>query len=258
MTIVPLKQPDKPQGEPEPQGEPGFCRTPAADEILGVLEQVLTYGNIGTVVGAAGVGKSTALKFFAEENPGTVYCAMNPAEASMRHALVRIAKAIDPATSHNMSVARAYGKICDLIEWGKEWGKAEMLLIDEAQLLNDKTLDTLRCIHDQTEVPIVFAGNRNLRERISADSDAAFAQFASRVADRVDIAATTENDVEALAAHYGIADAKALEWLRERCARTYGLRTMAQLLPVARDFAGNGRIAISHIKKAALARGGGA
>lgn len=176
---------------------------------------------------------------------------MNPALASMTRMLQRVSDALGEPTDAT-GPAHLHGRICTIIRAREP----SVLLIDEAQHLSDASLDALRCIHDETGLPMVFAGNESLRERVTVSSASAFAQFASRIASRVFLNAARAEDVSALASHHGIRDRKAVAWLAKRCAGVAGLRDVSRLMTMARQFVGDGAIQISHLKQADALTGG--
>ena len=131
-----------------------------------------------------------------------------------------------------------------------------VLLIDEAQHLNDRCLDELRCIHDQTRVSLILAGNESLRSRFNTTRTASFAQLTSRIGPRLELKATAAADIDALASHYGITDQDARLWLKQRCTGHGGLRTMARLVKIAKDAGDKGELRLAHLKEAAGILGG--
>lgn len=228
------------------EGEaPAFCRTPAADAMLGVIELAREMRFIGAIVGAPGVGKTTTLLHFAESTPGAHYCVMNPTRNSMTAMLATVCESLHcrPTKSN----ADTHDIICSAVEWGS----VEVLLVDEAQHLPDPCLDQLRCIYDQAGLPVVFAGNATLRDRFDGGKRAAFAQLTSRIGPRVELDTPTAADVAALARNAGAHHPKAIAYLERYIAGTAGLRQVAALLKVARKLAGDGDIALSHLKMAA-------
>lgn len=235
---------------PAPAAE--FCRTPAAEGMLSVVGFARELSTIGAIVGAPGVGKTTALRWYADTNRDARYCVMSPAESSMSRMLIRVCEALGhpPAAQ---GAAQLHRWICDAIEFGS----ARVLLIDEAQHLDDRSLDELRCIHDETGLPLVFAGNESLRSRIGVGTEASFAQFTSRIGARVHIKGSTAADVGALLGRHGITDEVTASWLAKRCAGTAGLRTVAHLMAAAKLSAGPGDIRLSHLKEAGKALGVG-
>lgn len=229
---------------PDPE-LPAFCRTPAAADILRVIEFAIELECLGTVVGAPGVGKTTTLRAYADGNPGAVYCVMNPAKSSMAAMLSLVCEALRvPGAGRTDAL---HGLVCNTLRWGR----AEVLLIDEAQHVNDRNLDVLRCIHDETGVPMVFAGNQTLRSRFNNSREASFAQFTSRIGPRAELEMATPADVAALARHAGVHQPKALAWLEDRNTETAGLREVATLLRCGRRIAGKGDIGLDHLEQAA-------
>lgn len=227
------------------EAAPAYCRTPAATDILRVIEYAIELGCIGTVVGAPGVGKTTALRAYAETRKGAVYCVMNPANSSMPSMLKLVCEALGaPTPGHTNGLHRV---VCSALGWNG----VEVLLIDEAQHLDDRNLDELRCIHDESGVAMVFAGNESLRSRFNKSQAASFAQFTSRVGPRVDLEMSTAADVAALARYAGAHDPKAIAYLERWNGGTAGLRHVATLLRLGRGIAGDGDIRLAHLKQAA-------
>ena len=228
------------------EGEvPAFCRTPAADAMLGVITLAEEMQLMGAIVGAPGVGKTTTLRWYAESERGVAYCVMNPAYSSMSAVLDLVGGAVCGVSA--CGSARRYEVACNAIEWNG----LDVLLVDEAQHLNDRCLDVLRCMHDETGVALVFAGNENLRSRFNNTTLAAFAQFTSRLGPRVELDTPTAADVAALARHGGAHHPKAIAYLERYIVGTAGLRKVAAILKAARKIAGDGDIAVSHLKMAA-------
>lgn len=229
-----------------------FCRTPAAAGIHRIIDLVRTMPGIGmgAIVGAPGVGKTTALLRYADEQRGVRYCAMNPAQSSMPRMLARVCEALDGPTGI-VGAAALHEHIRALIRDRVP----QALLIDEAQRLDDRSLDELRCIHDETALPMVFAGNDRLRDRVTGTRAAAFGQFASRIGPRMDIESASEGDVRAIAVHHGIVDEVAVSWLARQCVGVSGLRNVSRLMKLAERAAEGRAVQLSHLKKVAGALG---
>ena len=225
---------------------PAFCRTPAADAMLNVIALAQEMHLMGAIVGAPGVGKTTTLRWYAENERGVAYCVMNPAHASSMSAM--LALVCDALCSaFGSGSAKLYEIACTAIEWNR----VRVLLVDEAQHLNDRCLDVLRCLHDETGVALVFGGNESLRNRFNNTQLAAFAQFTSRLGPRVELDMPTTADVAALARHAGCHHPKAIAHLERYVAGTSGLRKVAALLKAARKIAGDRDIGQSHLRLAA-------
>ncbi len=222
-----------------------FCPTPTSEQVMKVVDIAMLTRSLGVVVGAPGVGKSTALREAARITPGAVYCAMSAAHSSLPAVLRLVCDALGVAPRAGTDAM--FDALCHRIEQGR----VPVLLIDEAQFLNDRNLDVLRCLYDATAMPIVFAGNYTLRDRFNKSKAASFGQFTSRVGARADLKAATTADVEALARHLGVREPDAFGWLESWEGEGGGLRRIKTLLGLARGAAGEGDIGLDHLKQAA-------
>ena len=237
-----------PEGPKEPAD---FCCTPAAEEMLQVIDLAIRYRRLGAIIAPPGAGKTTALQHYAKTRAGAHYCVMSPTTKSMSSMLELVSNSLHCwAFRGNLTMEKA---ICDEMKRSR----FQVLLVDEAQHLSEKCLDELRCIYDMTEkTPIVFAGNYSLRERVTAGRESAFSQLTSRIGARLHLKEISAADVDALATHHGITDVGAVAWLRKQCAGTTGgLRRLECLLEVAHDM-GDGKIGLTQLKEAAAALGG--
>ncbi len=228
-----------------PKGPSQFCRTPAAEDMLQVVEMTIEMRVIGIIIAPPGAGKTTTLLNYNKGNPGSRYCAMNAAQCSTMYGMLKVVcEALSLAPDRG--IHNHYRAICRALKY-----HVEVLLIDEAQHADDRCLDALRSIHDETKVALILAGNETLRSRFNSTQVASFAQLTSRIGPRLELKATAPADVEALAGHYGIADPDAVRWLKQRCSGHGGLRTMARLAKIAKDNAENGELRLDHLKDAA-------
>ncbi len=233
-----------------PEGRTEFCETPAATDMLRVIGLARKVKCIGAIIGAPGVGKTTTLQHYRAANADARYCVMGATHSSMSAVLAHACKALGVAPAR--SCAEMHEIICNALRWGH----VAVLLVDEAQHLTDRSLDALRCIHDESGVPIVFAGNHSLRSRFNDDAESAFAQLTSRIGARRDLKGTSAADVAALAGHAGVGETKAVTWLQKRCTGSAGLRMAARLLAAGREIAGDGDIRLAHLRDAAIVLGG--
>lgn len=237
-------------GKVEPKG--GFCETPTAADIFRLLEYCQAARELGLIAGAPGLGKTTALRHYAETRDQAYYVVLNPACSSMSSSLARIAEALGTFTVRR--IAETHEIICNRLD--RLGAGGALLLIDEAQHLNDQAVDQLRCIHDEMGVGMVFAGNHTLRSRFNNTRAAAFAQFTSRIGMRLMLDGPDAGDVLALCRQWDIGGAREVAFLERQATPDGGLRVVAKLAARARDLAPAGqRVQLNHLKAAAKIMG---
>ena len=237
------------RGAAREAADAAFCRTPTADAILSTIDRALEMRCIGTVVGAAGTGKTSTLRWYASTAEGARYCVMNQAKASLGAVLAQVCEALSGSVGNGRPYD-LYDIICNAIGLNR----IRVLMVDEAQNVNDRNLDVLRSIHDDTGVALIFAGNDTLRSRFGNTQAAGFAQVTSRIGARVELDMPTVADVAALARHAGVHHPHAIAFLEELVDNRSGLRAIARLLKVTREHeGGDGDLGLSHLKMAANA-----
>ena len=225
---------------------PPICETQAASDIWQLIELTKQLRCIGSVVGAPGVGKTTAALTYAEYAERVRYCAMDPVHDTMTAMLTLVCQTVVPSIPPSRSVA-LHEVICSAV-WD---GHLEVLLVDEAQHLNARNLDQLRCIHDETDLPLVLLGNESLGSRYNTARAAAFAQLTSRIGPTLHLKASKAADLRAFARHEGAHEPEAIAFLEKWAVGTSGLRQVSMLLRMGRDMAGDGDIKLAHLTKAA-------
>ena len=227
---------------------PGFCETPTVRNIWRVVDYCRNFRDIGVVVGEPGVGKTTALTKYDALNGGYI-CTPSPAmSASLSAALRMIGETLGVYLP--MRVSEVHRLICNRLSGYRE--SKDILIVDEAQNLNDQVIDELRCIHDETRLPMVFSGNASLRSRFNNTRVASFAQFTSRVGMRLDVERPARADVLALAKQANATDGKAVAYLERFALTAGGLRLVAKLLGIAGGLAGpDAPVTLDNLKAAA-------
>ncbi len=131
-----------------------------------------------------------------------------------------------------------------------------MIVIDEAQEA-EKSLATIRQLHDRTRVPVILSGNAHLTRLIKGrKTQAAFSQIESRLAQELHLPGSTVADVAALCRGLGLSDSGAIEALVE-AAQVGNLRRAAIVARKAAVLAGAfNTVRRHHIKIAIAARNG--
>jgi DNA transposition AAA+ family ATPase len=187
--------------------EPDFVETSIASEIFTVAEFCHNHNKIGLVYGDAGIGKTLALTQYAAAHPDVIF--------------IRARVELKSARAIINEIANKLGKR-DIIDTLRGTGK--LLIIDEAQRLTHSALETLRDIHDESGIGIVFSGNKDIYDRMRGKKGALFAQLFSRVGMRryLQCRDVMKKDVEVVFNQFYQIDKQCLEYLYEISTRING------------------------------------
>ena len=160
-------------------------------EIESVAARAKADADVGLVYGAAGSGKTWALRRYADEHAETWYLAMSPAVTTPAATLARIARALDVGGAETTG-ARLERAIVEHLR-----GRHALVIVDEAHQLTAALLDVIRCVHDQARCGLVLAGNEPLWARLASGERAA--QLVSRIGIRRRLTRPADTDILALA-----------------------------------------------------------
>lgn len=184
--------------------------------------------DIGLVYGAAGVGKTMGLREYKRQHQGEVIYLRCDPSCSAPQALVEriLMETSKDCNGFRLSplLQRVYRELA---------GSGRLLILDEAQYLSYRSLETVRGIHDMTEIGIVLCGNDEVYTRIRGEGRAVFAQLFSRVGIRRHVSlSATRDDVAAIA---GDLPTESLKFLSARARQNGGLRMAVKLLKMAME-----------------------
>ena len=205
-----------------------YIKTDLYREIEDTCQLALTYQKIAFIYGESQVGKTAALKQYAEDhNHGeTTYITM-PVGGMLSHFLAALAAKVRMTSS-------ARGDILQLNIF-KCFGPNNLLIVDESLRALQakayggsslKTMDFIRDLHDQTGCGVVLCGTNVFRERMD---DKALRQFLNQFKRRSIIRrqlpdVPSESDLNAFARHYKLQPATGDAFkLQKRVVNEHGL-----------------------------------
>lgn len=174
------------------------AQTPTFDTITALLSKAHNQGEIISITGGVGIGKTEACKAYAKEyargydRPGAFYVEFTAADKKMTTALEHILTAMLGGHMGNARQSSALLRVlCSRLKPG------DFIILDECNYLvegKSRTIDIVRDIHASTGIGIALMGNPDFDKRVygkNGDFDA----LASR-AFRYDFPATTEGDID--------------------------------------------------------------
>jgi len=172
---------------------PGFIRTSVAGHITEVAKICHLDGEIGVAVGDAGIGKTTAVKKFAQDEAGVILI-----EADLGY----IARVLFQVISAELGL-EGVGTIHTLFEQAESKLQAtgRLIIIDEAEHLPFKALELLRRLHDKAGVGVLLVGMPRLLGNLRGKRGE-FAQLYSRVGVKAMLNCLRPTDTESFVQAY--------------------------------------------------------
>lgn len=206
---------------------PEFEATPTSQRIISALGYAQIAGDIALIYGGAGLGKTTAIRQYKATGLNVWHATMTPASASVVTALEVICDAL--GINEQGGAARLFKAIVRRVR-----STGGLLVVDEAQHLSVAALDQIRSIHDETEIGIALVGNESVYARMTGGNRAAFLdRLYSRVGKRLALKQSTDADIDALIAAWGIADKACRRTLIDIARKPGALRTLTKVLRLA-------------------------
>lgn len=194
--------PDKPPSERWPTDGFAFAETEAAKRITAVIDLARSEGQIVTITGNPGLGKTRALRHYVENYPATVLATMSPdtskPKACVQEILISMNREITQKSDANMRREIAW----NLRDFNKT------LIVDECQDLSGAALEVLRRIHDDSGRGLVLAGQPTLSDQIKP-----FAQLTSRIGLNYRMGPPSRSDVALIVSDFGIVDDDSIDLL---------------------------------------------
>lgn len=223
---------------------PRFVETQTAKDFITVFQHAQHMPDFAVIVGAPGLGKSTAACQYTRSTPNVFKVVAHPklrSPSALMEELGVVMNSYQGGSPHRVMrglVARLRGRNA-------------LIMIDEAQHLTAEALDQLRSIHDQAEVGVVLLGNPLVNSRLEGGGRAGeFAQLTSRVGMRVSRGKAKPADIEALLDAWAISGTAERAMLTRIAQKPGALRGMTKTLKLAHMLASAERCAVDvgHIK----------
>jgi DNA transposition AAA+ family ATPase len=163
-----------------------FVPTRMAEEIFVVAEAACHLKTIAVIYGEAssGFGKTMALRAFAEQKPGTIFVSVETVCASPVRLSAEIGRAMNVTIDADpRRLPQWHRAMKDSLR-----GTPRLLIVDEIHKLcaggTDGSLHFLRDLHDQTGIPMLWCGTKDLvayLERRQSAGREPLAQIRSRI-----------------------------------------------------------------------------
>ncbi len=218
-------------------------------EILNKISIAHATNGVLLLSGAAGTGKTTAIKLYCEKHTGVLNIEADVVTNTPRAILTIISDAY--GIRRHGATSEWMRKIISRLS-----GTDQLIVIDEAQHLTHKAIEALRAINDKAGVGIVYSGNPAIKEKIDKRDE--FDQVQSRIDYRLNVFNYySKRDIDGLFTEVEL-DKNCLGMLRSRANQPGGLRTMMKQYRLARVLAAaheNEMISVNDLHEAAVRMG---
>jgi len=181
----------------------------------------------------AGYGKTVGLQTY-RRTRGAVYYAHDKA-SSTKDALVNITR----ASGLNGPTYAGIGTLRQRLVKHLRTIGSPLIVIDEADTIQFRTLEVLRGIVDELGSGLVMAGIEGYLEELLTEKKYGRRpeQLLSRVAAVVPLVAPSHEEIQLIAGDYGVKGAREIDFIRRRAIVTGGYRRARMILEDAREIA---------------------
>ena len=188
-----------------------YVPTSMSERVKKHLELCQTRGRLSVISGDAGIGKTRAIMQYCKEKPNsTTWITANPCMNTVKTVLKELCKRMNIQLKG--SNIEMYNAIINKLSDG------QIIIIDEAQHISLKAIETLRGISDYFEdrgmtLGICFVGNRTTMNNFGGKEDAVFEQIVNRTFQMPTLSTTEVKKKDIQMLFPSIQEEKALEFI---------------------------------------------
>ena len=218
--------------------EPDIVETAVMQQMMFGLRYANDRNDIICIYGAPGIGKTVTVNKWVDGHPNSIFFTASPNIHNGRDVMEEILEAIGKKqTGRNKALEKSIVQILK--------GSNRAIIIDEAHFLRLSALETLRRIHDITEVPLILVGNPAIMDIITEQNKTLTGQFFSRAVRIALDAKVPLEDVKKIVLQNGVEmDKDCLTELHRIARGTGALRVMTKLFLFAWMLANDAKRAI--------------
>lgn len=228
---------------------PGYIETPTARELRTAFMFAQAMPTIAVVTVGSGMGKSFAASEYKSKNPHVLHVELSPdATTSIHKMMLKIAEVM------NLNIGSSSKVEAGILKALQKNGSNMLLIIDEAQNLNDELINQLRHFRDIAECGIVLLGNDETTTPYAGTKIVAGAspQIFRRIGHRFTRLKPTAEDIAMYVDAWGIKDKGARELAAKIAHKNGTLGTLKETIFAAAMIArGNDRAITAEDMKAA-------
>lgn len=223
---------------------PEYVPTPTSEKVISALTYAHVAGDLVIAYGGAGVGKTEGIKRYAKSATNVWVIEATPSRNTGGAFLRSVAFAT------GVRIPRGHSDILEMAILERLKGTQGLLIVDEAQFLNDRALENARRIAELAGIGLAFVGNESVYGQLTGQRRAAdYAQLFSRIGKRIRLTRPTKQDVSLIAQAWSLGKEET-EYAQEIASRPGALRGLNKTLRLASIFAAGQPLTLNHIKAA--------
>ncbi|MCK9551596.1 AAA family ATPase [Aquamicrobium sp.] len=191
---------------------PAFLATVAAKEVFETLHWAQVASDMVIITLEAGMGKTTACRHFAATRPHVYMVTMSPHTKTVHGMLTDLAQELDVMVHNPARLTRAIGRKLE------RSGDGTLLIVDEAQNLNDDAVNQLRHFVDIHRCGVALVGNTEIYGRFARGGNdrpdgPSYAQIKRRIGKRLLRNKPSLDDLRMFISAWGVSDPDAVKFL---------------------------------------------
>lgn len=225
--------------------KPGFQQTQTAERIWAMLTQAQHAPTMVVVAGVPGIGKTETAEAYRKSGANVVIATMDPTTNSPAKVLQEIAEAMSIEIGSPVTLRNRIGERLRY--------SGGLLIIDESQHCNHKSLDLIRSLHDRYGVGIALMGNFGLFAGTQAPTaQHGFAQFFRRIRKRAKFTQPASVDIEIMLDAWGVTETDQRRFLTTVARKMWGLAAIGNTIHEATAMAlgADEAMEVKHLKAA--------
>ncbi|PIP98524.1 MAG: hypothetical protein COW76_20395 [Shewanella sp. CG18_big_fil_WC_8_21_14_2_50_42_11] len=221
---------------------PKFVPTPTAQKIINTLTYAHIASDLVIIYGGAGVSKTTAIKEYAANSNNVWIVEATPSRNTGGSFLRAVAYAC------GMRIPRGHADQLEREIIERLTDTEGLLIVDEAQFLNDRALENARRLAELSGVGLALLGNESVYGQLIGQRRAAeYAQLFSRIGKRLRLTRPTKKDVDMIAEAWQLGKDETI-YCQDIASRPGALRGLNKAIRLASIFAKGEKITTKHLK----------
>lgn len=224
---------------------PQWFETATGRRVLAALSYAQMATDLVVIYGGAGVGKTRAIERHQRISPNVWKVDCTPSSNTLGGFLRAVAFAV------GVRVPKGHADVLEMALRDRLRGTGGLLVIDEAQFLNERALEASRRLAELSGIGLALCGNETVYAQLAGRNRAAeFAQLFSRIGKRVRLGRPARADVDAQLDAWGVTGREERDLVTDIARKPGALRMVTKVLRLATMLAQGDPLRVRHIEAA--------